>query len=208
MLSSRATLLNARMVGLDRKSKRIGLDSGASISYDILIVSVGLIDQTMKELNLVSAGIGPDRDEEVINGVYSIDDPFLYDHFKKGDTPGTNIQMLTRVKKPKKICIYGRTLHTFAFINGLINRGVPPNRIILAIPPRVHQLKDTFKNNDEKLQYQDDRLNDPEPFDDPIIEKKIFTILEELNVEILRDHIIESENGHSDLIQDEDGNLC
>ena len=82
MLDSRVTILNARMVNLDRDSKRIGLSTGASVSYDILIIAVGLIDQTLKDLKLVSCGIGPERHEEIIDGVFSIDDPYLYDHFK------------------------------------------------------------------------------------------------------------------------------
>jgi NADH dehydrogenase FAD-containing subunit len=44
MLDSRVTILNSRMVNLDRDSKKIGLATGASISYDILVIAVGLID--------------------------------------------------------------------------------------------------------------------------------------------------------------------
>ena len=44
MLDSRVTVLNARMVNLDRDSKKIGLATRASISYDILVIAVGLID--------------------------------------------------------------------------------------------------------------------------------------------------------------------
>jgi len=64
--------------------------------------------------------------------------------------------MLKRQKKPKKILIYGRTLHTFTFISGLLNRGVPPERIMLAIPSKdasnIEKLEE-FKTNDEKLEY-------------------------------------------------------
>lgn len=48
----------------------------------------------------------------------------------------SNIGLLLRKKKPQKITIYGRTLNTICFINGLLNRGVEGNRIILVIPER------------------------------------------------------------------------
>jgi len=74
---------------------------------------------------------------------------------------GLYIDMLTRMKKPKKILIYGRSLHTFCFISGLLNRGVPADRIILAIPPKVLEDKKEFKTNDEKLKYLDDCIKYP-----------------------------------------------
>lgn len=47
MLDSRVTILNARMVMLDKTYKTIDLASGAVISYDILVIAVGLIDQAL-----------------------------------------------------------------------------------------------------------------------------------------------------------------
>ena len=99
--------------------------------------------------------------------MFSIDDPYLYDHFKvvppipmslsNPTTQQNYIDMLRRKRKPKKILIYGRSLHTYCFINGLINRGVPPERIILAIPPKDQELIDAenkeFKVNDDKLKH-------------------------------------------------------
>jgi hypothetical protein len=70
------------MVNLDMGQKKIGLATGSSISYDILVIAVGLIDQTLKNLKLASFGIGPERNDEVVDGVFSIDDPFLYKYFK------------------------------------------------------------------------------------------------------------------------------
>ena len=81
MLDSRVTILNGRMVNLDMGQKKIGLYTGSSISYDILVIAVGLIDQTCKDLNIVSFGIGTERNLEVVDGVFSIDDPYLYEHF-------------------------------------------------------------------------------------------------------------------------------
>ena len=49
--------------------------------------------------------------------------------------------------------IYGRTLHCYTFISGLLNRGVPPDRITLAIPPRDENTGELteFNTNEEKL---------------------------------------------------------
>jgi hypothetical protein len=63
------------------------------------------------------------KDKKFIQGVYSIDDPYLYQQFSK---ESTNIQLLKRKKKPQNITIYGRTPHTIAFISGLLSRGVAP----------------------------------------------------------------------------------
>jgi len=64
MLDSRVTVLNARMEMLDRENKKIDLASGAVISYDILVIAVGLIDQALdskKGLDLTSCGIAKNR---------------------------------------------------------------------------------------------------------------------------------------------------
>ena len=55
--------------------------------------------------------------------VISIDDPHLYQHLRVG---GTLINTLTDKKKVKNCVIYGRTLHTYCCIQGLIKRGVNP----------------------------------------------------------------------------------
>ena len=44
MLESRITVLDAKMMTLDKRSKRIGLDKNATLHYDILVNTVGLID--------------------------------------------------------------------------------------------------------------------------------------------------------------------
>lgn len=66
---------------------------------------------------------------------------------------GLYIDKLTTLKKPKKILIYGRSLHTYCFISGLMNRGVPPERITLAIPPKELEEKEEYKSNEDKLLY-------------------------------------------------------
>lgn len=47
MLDARVSVLDAKMVKLDKKKKRIDLDKDAYLNYDILVISVGLIDQVL-----------------------------------------------------------------------------------------------------------------------------------------------------------------
>ena len=44
MLDSRVSVIDSKMVKLDKKNNRIFLDKGFYIPFDILIFSVGLID--------------------------------------------------------------------------------------------------------------------------------------------------------------------
>lgn len=48
MLDARTTVLDAKMVKLDKKEKRIMIDKNASIPFDILVLSVGLIDTLLQ----------------------------------------------------------------------------------------------------------------------------------------------------------------
>ena len=48
MLDARTTVMDAKMVKLDKKNKRILLDRNVYIPYDLLILSVGLIDTLLQ----------------------------------------------------------------------------------------------------------------------------------------------------------------
>lgn len=87
--------------------------------------------------------------------------------------------------------IYGRTLHTIAFINGLLNRGVEGNRIHYVIPPRTYIKKTVFGSNQERAEYEDLKISDPDGFEDEGIEQKIFEILKEKEISIYKDYSIQ-----------------
>lgn len=102
------------------------IDKNAYIPFDILVLCVGLIDTQLQNMGLISCGLSQlpyYKDKASVQGIYSIDDPYLYQHFA---LQSKNIKLLKRKKKPQNITIYGRTPHTIAFISGLINRGVSP----------------------------------------------------------------------------------
>jgi NADH dehydrogenase FAD-containing subunit len=44
MIDARVTVIDAKMVKLDKKNNRILIDKNAYIPFDLLIVTVGLID--------------------------------------------------------------------------------------------------------------------------------------------------------------------
>lgn len=175
-------------------------NAGAVLPYDLLILATGLIDITLQDFEpekLMSYGIAKrypfiaKEERKFIDGVYSIDDPFLYQHFKKKGGTGSPIDLLTRKKRPQTIAVYGRSLHTFGFINGLLSRGVDPKRILLIIPPKMYEAKDKFASNEERLEYINQCVADADPFEDQRIEEKIRAIIDSLGIKVYQDYNID-----------------
>lgn len=48
MIDARTTVLDSKMVKLDKKNKKIKLDSDAFVPFDILVIAVGLIDTQLQ----------------------------------------------------------------------------------------------------------------------------------------------------------------
>jgi hypothetical protein len=57
MIDARTTVLDAKMVKLDKKEKRILIDRNAYIPFDILVMCVGLIDTQLQNMGLISWGL-------------------------------------------------------------------------------------------------------------------------------------------------------
>lgn len=123
MLDSRVTVINARMVDIDRSDKNIILHDETVVPYDTLILGMGIQDKTLNSLDYVSRGIVTNGMNKRSDNILSIDDPHLYQHLREG---GTLINTLTDKRKVKNCVIYGRTLHTYCCIQGLVQRGVKP----------------------------------------------------------------------------------
>jgi len=107
MLESRITVIDAKMMRLDKKGKKITLDKNSILPYDVLITTVGLIDTQLQQMNIVSTGIiqeipnFKDYQEKVTKlGVFSIDDPYLYKYFRVNQQRESAISLLCRKKKP------------------------------------------------------------------------------------------------------------
>jgi len=165
MLESRITVLDARMTDIDRNDKNVILDDGKVVPYDTLILTMGIQEKTLDSLKFASWGISPvPSDIRRCRGVLSIDDPHLY---KTLMPENALMQKLTDRRRGTKCVVYGRTLNVFALIQGLIDRGVQPKNIIIAIPRR-----DCHVNEDQELTDELDYIY-PNAFEDESLEQCI-----------------------------------
>lgn len=136
MLETRVRVINSRMVDIDRSDKNVILQDERIIPYDTLVLAMGLQDKTLqnlkkqvendREVSYVSRSvIMPAEDERFrrVEGVFSIDDPYIYHDLRVG---GTLMDGLTNRRKPKNCVIYGLSLHSYICIRGLLSRGVKP----------------------------------------------------------------------------------
>ena len=57
MLDARTKVIDSKMVKLDKKNKRILLDRNIYLPFDLLIMSVGLIDTLLQNKGLISHGL-------------------------------------------------------------------------------------------------------------------------------------------------------
>lgn len=59
MLETRITVLNSRMVDIDRSDKNIILNDGRVVPYDTLVLGMGIQEKTLDSLKYASWGINP-----------------------------------------------------------------------------------------------------------------------------------------------------
>ena len=191
MLESRVRVINARMVDIDRSDKNIILHDNTVIPYDTLVLGMGIQDKTLQSLEYCSRGIAPlPEGMKRADGILSIDDPYLYQHLRKD---GSLINILTDKKRVKNCVIYGRSLHTYCCIQGLMERGVKPEQIILAIPSNECHVSESY--DEKEIMNQDLPFIYPEAFEDESIEEKIQSVLEQKGVRIIKNaKLFEIEN--------------
>lgn len=228
MLDARITIVNGTMKKFDRKSKTVIVrdhqDNILTLNYDLLIIGVGLVDNTIKDLAREKAS-RPDLQKEAkeqpkdaksiedgilflqdyaeIRNIWSIDDPYLYKVFKREENealrnPLDPIEMLTHKKRPQRINIYGRSIHTISFAAGLIRRGVSPAQINLVLPPMSYKNRETFENNADRVEYENRQLDDLDAFDgDNLVRNKVFEVLRSMGITIYENYVL------LDLVPDE-----
>jgi len=151
MLELRVRILDSRMVQIDRQQRCCILHDGAMLPYDYLIVAAGLQDDALHGLKIRSWGVEHVTDGfRRVNGAMSVADPSIRDLLVEG---GTLIKSL--IWNPLSYAVvYGRSLHAYCVVQGLLMRKVPPTKIILVLPPRLkdasHQLPvDAFREGGE-----------------------------------------------------------
>lgn len=94
------------------------------------------------------------------------------------------MKALTDRRRTSNCVVYGRTLHTYALIQGLLDRGVRPQSIILAIPEASNHIEE-YTEADPVMQ-EDLPVIYPNAFEDEKIELKIQTCLEEMGITIYK----------------------
>lgn len=180
MLENRVQVINARMIDIERQEKKVMLHDGTMVPYDTLILTMGLQDQTLNNLGYSSRGIIPTPEgKEVVEGVLSIDDPFLYQHLAINSGL---IKLLSNRKKKNDVVVYGRTLNAYCCIQGLLRRRVRPQNIYLIIPESDCHLEHNYDEEDEMQ--ADIPFVNPEAFKDPEIKQKIHDNLISMGVTI------------------------
>lgn len=179
MLESRITVLNARMVDIDRSDKNVILDDGRVVPYDTLVLAMGIQEKTLDSLKFASWGISPvPADIRRCRGVLSIDDPNLYQSL---NIEGPLMKRLTDRRRGTKCVVYGRTLNTYALIQGLLDRGVQAKNIIVAIPRQdCHVNEDADLTEELPIIY-------PNAFEDANLEQRMQTWLEGKGATIIKE---------------------
>ena len=184
MLEARIQVIDSRVTDIDRSDKNVILHDGKVIPYDTLVLTMGIQDQTLASGNLryVSQGISSDKQKmKQASGVLSIDDPYLYKYLS---SDGPLMRALTDRRRTSNCVVYGRTLNTYALIQGLLNRGVRPSSIILAIPEANNHIEE-YSEADQVMQ-EDLPVIYPNAFEDENIEQKIQAMLEEMGITIYK----------------------
>ena len=188
MLENRIKVINARCVDIDRGDKFIILHDGKVVPYDSLILTMGLQEKTLSCLNYISRGITPiPQNRKRMEGLISIDDPSLYQHLRIG---GSLIPILTNRKKPENVVLYGRTIHNYCCIQGLLERGVKPANITLVIPEKECHVREFYNEGDEYEMSVDLPIINPDAFEDSYIEEKVHSMLEIMGIKIYKHSLL------------------
>eukprot|EP00742_Colponemidia_sp_Colp-10_P005991 GILJ01006412.1.p1 GENE.GILJ01006412.1~~GILJ01006412.1.p1 ORF type:complete len:1622 (+),score=306.28 GILJ01006412.1:470-4867(+) len=141
MLESRVRILDTRMIDIDRNQRSVILPKGVILPYDYLVLAAGLQDQTLEQLGLRSQGIEQVREKrKQIQGVVSVNDPKITEVIEpSGD-------VLTRLGRSlsANVVVYGGSLDAYCAIEGLLKRGINPQKIVLVLPapPTEEELDD------------------------------------------------------------------
>lgn len=137
-------------------------------------------------MGYVSRGIEPPpKDKKRIEGLLSIDDPYLYQYLRQGDTL---MNALTNRRRPQNCVVYGRTLQAYCCIKGLLARGMRAEQITLIIPGKTCHLADAYDDEEEMM--KDLPYINPQAFEDEYIENKLHKVLETKGVRIVRNALL------------------
>ena len=129
--------------------------------------------------------------KQIVEMIFSIDEPNIYEEFAI-----TNQKLISLRKNPHyKILLYGRNLNLLCFIQGLLRRNIPPNKIKLVIPNIKFDMttsqKQADKNERKRREKKDNEYDNNLEFINgnsmencPQVEQFILKVIREKGVEI------------------------
>ncbi|KAF4740770.1 hypothetical protein FOZ62_028426, partial [Perkinsus olseni] len=185
MMDSRVRILDARMISLDRTAKTVSVvastEDGSQaeaagklieIPYDHLVLTTGLQDHALHSLSIRSMGVADlPLGFRHVNGCLSSADSSCDKILGDG-----SILLKSLMWNPLSyVVIYGRALDSYCAIQGLLGRLVPPEKIVLVLPPR--RSRDTIPDEDEVLPVDAFAEGDP-------VEGKIHDVLMSIGVRV------------------------
>jgi len=216
LLEHRIKIINSKVIDIKPSQKYIQLEDFSVLNYDYLILTLGLqdrlwnevktlvtkqIDEAFKDLKNILVTENP-KDliskqnilntqyesalEEFKDVVISVDDPELYNIFNPLDR-----KILWLRKNPKyNIILYGRSINLLCFIQGLLNRNVPANKIRLVIPNILEHLltreeKIKFKKENQSINEEQLFVNGNSFEDSKELEEYLLKSLELKGVKVL-----------------------
>ena len=225
LLEQRIKIINSKVIDIKPKQKYIQFEDYSILNYDYLVLTLGLQDHLWKDIKLVCdknldekfndfketqdkidnpnpkeiaanllalTNIQNNLKNSIGDMIFTIDDPKIYEKFSITDK-----KVISLRKNPKyEILLYGRNLNLICFIQGLIKRRVPPNKIKLVIP-NIHSdltinkgIKDDKKQQNKKnlnmLNLDDDLelVNGNSLEDCPEVSQFIISVLKKLGVQV------------------------
>ncbi|KAF4711100.1 hypothetical protein FOZ62_012580, partial [Perkinsus olseni] len=185
MMDSRVRILDTRMISFDRTAKTVSVvastEDGSQaeaagklieIPYDHLVLTTGLQDHALHSLSIRSMGVADlPLGYRHVNGCLSSADSSCDKVLGDG-----SILLKSLMWNPLSyVVIYGRALDSYCAIQGLLGRLVPPEKIVLVLPPR--RSRETIPDEDEVLPVDAFAEGDP-------VEGKIHGVLMSIGVRV------------------------
>lgn len=200
LLECHTRVVNARLVDIDREKKLAILHDGSAINYDYLIITAGLTDKTLQHLGYMTRSAMPIEGYLHMEGLISIDDPYLYQHFRPN---GKISNLLFNKKKPQHVLIYGRSINCFCCIQGLLSRGMKPEYIHYAIPDETTYVTEGYTEEEIKAGIN---IINPPAFRNKELNDYMINKIKEMGINVIEDVKIHSFEADDEKKQEDEKN--
>ena len=152
----------------------------------------------IKEYEMILNSFKTKKEElkkQITEMIFSIDEPNIYEEFAI-----TNKKLISLRKNPHyKILLYGRNLNLFCFVQGLLRRNIPPNKIKVVIPNIKFDMttsqKQADKNERKRREKKDNEYDNNLEFINgnsmencPQVEQYMIKVMREKGIEIYENY--------------------